>query len=68
MALIIILSDIMQNTALYNDTVKSSQPPHVFAIADQAYFGMRRSGKNQCAVIRCVLRFQFRINRFRSKL
>ena len=42
----------MQTADLYNDTVKSANPPHIFAIADQAYHSMLRAGKDQCAVIR----------------
>jgi myosin heavy subunit len=37
--------------AKYHECVKSSNPPHIYAIADQAYFSMRRTGKAQCAVI-----------------
>ena len=39
---------------LYHDTVKSAAPPHIFAIADQAYHSLVRNSKNQCAVIRCA--------------
>eukprot|EP00051_Salpingoeca_urceolata_P023875 m.411732 g.411732 ORF g.411732 m.411732 type:complete len:1663 (-) comp20165_c1_seq2:63-5051(-) len=37
--------------AKYHNSVKSANPPHVYAIADQAYFAQRHSGKPQCAVI-----------------
>ena len=35
----------------YQDTVKSAAPPHIFAIADQAYWALRRNGNDQCTVI-----------------
>lgn len=41
----------LQYQKQYNDTVKSAAPPHIYAIADQAYFSMRRTGQDQCAVI-----------------
>ena len=33
--------------ARYHDTVKSAAKPHIYAIADQAYFSLRRTGKDQ---------------------
>lgn len=38
----------------YHNAVKSANSPHIYAIADQAYHNMKKSGKNQCAVVRCV--------------
>jgi hypothetical protein len=38
----------------YHNAVKSTNTPHIFAIADQAYHNMKKSGKNQCAVVRSV--------------
>eukprot|EP00055_Hartaetosiga_balthica_P005827 m.17655 g.17655 ORF g.17655 m.17655 type:complete len:983 (-) comp4818_c1_seq1:285-3233(-) len=40
-----------QHQLKYNDTVKSKETPHIFAMADQAYHNLIRNGKNQCAVI-----------------
>lgn len=45
-----------QMEKLYHDTVKSAAPPHIYAIADQAYHSLVRNSKNQCAVIRFVQR------------
>jgi hypothetical protein len=41
----------------YHNAVKSANSPHIYAIADQAYHNMKKSGKNQCAVVRCVSTF-----------
>jgi len=40
-----------RHVKLYTNAVKSSNPPHIFAIADQAFNGMKKSGKDQCAVV-----------------
>eukprot|EP00040_Diaphanoeca_grandis_P023132 m.125302 g.125302 ORF g.125302 m.125302 type:complete len:1062 (+) comp29125_c0_seq1:115-3300(+) len=40
-----------RHVKMYSDAVKSNNPPHIFAIADQAFNGMKRSGKDQCAVV-----------------
>lgn len=37
---------------LYTRKKVGEMPPHIFAIADNCYFSMRRSGKDQCCVIR----------------
>ncbi|KAL4594080.1 unconventional myosin-VIIa-like [Arapaima gigas] len=36
---------------LYTNKRIGEMPPHIFAIADNCYFSMRRSGKEQCCVI-----------------
>jgi len=37
--------------ARYHDIVKSATKPHIYAIADRAYFSLRRMGKDQSVVI-----------------
>ena len=42
----------LQQEIRYTDIkVKSSQPPHIFALSDQAYQTMRRTAINQCCVV-----------------
>ncbi|XP_048839226.1 unconventional myosin-VIIa-like isoform X2 [Brienomyrus brachyistius] len=36
---------------LYTGKKVGEMPPHIFAIADNCYFSMRRSGKDQCCII-----------------
>ncbi|XP_029107068.1 unconventional myosin-VIIa-like [Scleropages formosus] len=36
---------------LYSNKRIGEMPPHIFAIADNCYFSMQRSGKDQCCVI-----------------
>ena len=38
----------------YRDKKIGEEPPHIFAIADNAYYFMKRGGQNQCVIIRCV--------------
>ena len=38
----------------YHNGIKSANAPHIYAIADQAFHNMKKSGKNQCAVVRYV--------------
>jgi myosin-1 len=37
--------------AAYNGAATAANPPHVYAVADQAFTAMRKSGRNQCAVV-----------------
>eukprot|EP00050_Salpingoeca_kvevrii_P001276 m.166339 g.166339 ORF g.166339 m.166339 type:complete len:982 (-) comp10335_c1_seq30:597-3542(-) len=39
------------HAAKYHDKVKSANPPHIYAIADQAYFSLVRNQQDQCAII-----------------
>ena len=36
----------------YKDKKIGEEPPHIFAIADNAYYLMKRGGRNQCVIIR----------------
>jgi len=36
----------------YKDKKIGEEPPHIFAIADNAYYFMKRRGRDQCVVIR----------------
>ena len=36
----------------YKDKKIGDLPPHIFAIADNAYYSMQRYGQDQCVVIR----------------
>ena len=48
----ILPSVVFQHEVRYTDIkLKSSQPPHIFAISDQSYQTMRRTGVNQCCVV-----------------
>lgn len=42
----------IEQVQMYTDRRLGEMPPHVFAIADNCYFNMRRNRKNQCCVIR----------------
>eukprot|EP00912_Choanoflagellata_sp_UC4_P000030 UC4_evm1s21 len=35
----------------YRDALRSSLPPHVYAIADSCYFNLKRRKENQCCII-----------------
>uniref|UniRef100_H3D8C8 Myosin VIIBa n=1 Tax=Tetraodon nigroviridis TaxID=99883 RepID=H3D8C8_TETNG len=41
----------IEQVQMYTDRRLGEMPPHVFAIADNCYFNMRRNRKNQCCVI-----------------
>ena len=41
-----------EHVHMYTDRRLGELPPHVFAIADNCFFNMRRHRKNQCCVIR----------------
>ena len=36
----------------YNNTYLGDQPPHIYAIANEAYYSLWRKGGNQCVLIR----------------
>lgn len=36
----------------YKDKKIGEEPPHIFAIADNAYYFMKRGGRDQCVIIR----------------
>ena len=36
----------------YKDRKIGEEPPHIFAIADNAYYFMKRGGRDQCVIIR----------------
>lgn len=40
---------------LYRDKKIGELPPHIFAIADNAYYSMQRYKHDQCVIIRYVL-------------
>eukprot|EP00118_Oscarella_pearsei_P013166 m.102239 g.102239 ORF g.102239 m.102239 type:complete len:1092 (+) comp37156_c0_seq8:188-3463(+) len=40
-----------KNIIGYQDKKIGEKPPHIFAIADNAYYFMKRGGRNQCVVI-----------------
>lgn len=37
---------------LYTNRKIGELPPHIFAIADNAYFNMQRNEKDQCVIVR----------------
>ena len=39
---------------LYRDKKIGELPPHIFAIADNAYYNMQRYTRDQCVIIRSV--------------
>ena len=39
----------------YKDRKIGEEPPHIFAIADNAYYFMKRGQSDQCVIIRCRL-------------
>nr|XP_046248311.1 unconventional myosin-VIIa [Scatophagus argus] len=41
----------IEQVQMYTDRRLGEMPPHVFAIADNCFFNMRRNRKNQCCVI-----------------
>ena len=43
----------------YKDKKIGEEPPHIFAIADNAYYFMKRGGKNQCVIIRYVRKYNW---------
>lgn len=44
----------MEHVQIYTDRRLGELPPHVFAIADNCFFNMRRSQSSQCCIIRSV--------------
>jgi len=42
-------SDIMKS---YDNKYLGDMPPHIYAIANEAYYAMWRKGGNQCVLIR----------------
>ena len=36
----------------YNNTYLGDKPPHIYAIANEAYYSLWRKGGNQCVLIR----------------
>ena len=41
-----------ENMKSYNDTYLGDRPPHIYAIANEAYYSLWRKGGNQCVLIR----------------
>ena len=39
----------------YKDKKIGEEPPHIFAIANNAYYSMKKSGQKQCIIVRFVL-------------
>jgi chitin synthase len=50
-------STLLKYAAEYRDTSqeKQSQPPHIFQLANNAYYHMRRTGQDQAILLRCEL-------------
>lgn len=49
--------------ALYGQDYRNTEegrdvlPPHIFGMAEKAYFDMRRTGRDQSILMRCVVSF-----------
>jgi len=50
---------LQQYASEYRDTPDSKTylPPHIFQLANNAYYHMRRTGQDQSILLRCVTRF-----------
>lgn len=42
----------------YTNKKIGEMPPHIFAIADNCYFNMKRNSRDQCCIIRWVAQYQ----------
>lgn len=42
----------------YTNKKIGEMPPHIFAIADNCYFNMKRNSRDQCCIIRSVTQHQ----------
>lgn len=52
-------STLASYAAEYRDTAeeKSYRPPHIFQLANNAYYHMRRTGQDQSIVLTCVFKY-----------
>ena len=52
-------STLLKYAAEYRDTAQEKQilPPHIFQLANNAYYHMRRTGQDQSILLRCALRY-----------
>ena len=50
-----VIDDIYNKACMksYNDTYLGDKSPHIYAIANEAYYSLWRKGGNQCVLIRC---------------
>jgi len=51
--------DEYRDTTLYETPGKERLPPHVFQLASNAYYHMKRTGQDQCIIFTCVFYILF---------